>query len=564
MKRPSLRRLKIFSKVLWKKLSIIEKTIIGLLILVFILDLSGAFSSFFNSSDSLLPEKGGVIVEGVIGQPRFINPLFARSDTDKTLSSLIFPGLITYNKQKEPISSLAEKWEISENKTDYKFFLKKDVLWHDKQVFNADDVLYTVAVLQNPDYKEALKSTWEGIRIEKVDDFTVIFHLPKAFPSFLNNLTIGIVPRHVWDSTTVTDMPKSSFNLNAIGTGPYSIDGVNRDKSGKIISLKMVANSLLGDNGPNIQNFEMKFYDNKEDLVKGFQVREFSSFGIYSGDSQDISQKDRGFNNYNVNLPQYVSLFLNKKKNPALNDIAVRQAMSYGLDKNKVNEAGTYGAGVVIDSPMLPGYLGYSSDVKKYAYDQKAASSTLTQAGWGDQNNDGVKEKDDKILSFEIVTVDSPELARVAENISAQWAKIGIRTSIKKIDATTLDKDYLQTRNFDILLFGESMGTDPDPYPYWHSSQVTYPGLNISGFTNGEADKVLEEARQSSDTNVKLKDYKKFQDIIADEIPAIFLYQPVYVYKIYDKVKGVDLSSITNTWDRFFDVKNWFVKYRRK
>ncbi|MDD5732145.1 MAG: ABC transporter substrate-binding protein, partial [Patescibacteria group bacterium] len=250
------------------------------------------------------------------------------------------------------------------------------------------------------------------------------------------------------------------------------------------------------------------------------------------------------------------------KHSEVLGDKLVRQALAYGLDKKEINKEANFNVGGIIDSPILPDYLGYNPDVKKYNNDAKGANTLLSQAGWTDQNNDGIKENGDKKLAFDLVIPDEPQFVRAANKIGEQWAKIGVKINIKKADSTSLDKDFISSRNYDILLIGENLGSDPDPYSYWHSSQAAYPGLNLAGFANGEVDKLLEEARQSSDTNIRIKDYNKFQEIIADEVPAIFLYQPVYVYKVYNKVRGIDFSGITNSWDRFYNVADWFVKYQ--
>jgi len=556
------RKVFFFFKILWKKISLAEKIILGLLVLFLILDLLGLFSFLFAERENVTPEKGGVIVEGVLGQPSFINPLYAKTEADKVLSSIVFSGLVSKNKQKEMVPSLCEKWEVSEDKKDYKFYLKKDQKWQDGIAFNADDVAYTVAVLQNPDYGESLKPVWEGIAIEKIDDYTVIFHLPKPYPLFLENLTIGILPRHLWNDISVKDFTSSSLNINAVGTGPYKIDTINRGKDGRVVSVKLVGSSFYLNKGPYIENMEVRFYDQKSDLLKGFSLREFSSFGLYSSDDVSVSETTRGYNNYSINLPQYVAVFFNQKHSEVLGDKSVRQALAYALDKKEINKAANFQGGTIIDSPILPGYLGFDPDIKKYNYDLKGANTILSQLGWADQNNDGIKEKGDQKLAFDMLVLDDPQFIRTAEKITEQWSKIGVKITVKKADNASLEKDYISSRDYDILLVGENIGSDSDPYSYWHSSQAAYPGLNLANYTNGEIDKLLEEARQSSDTNIRIKDYTKFQEIIADDTPAIFLYQPVYIYKIYNKVRGIDLSGITNSWDRFYDIADWFVKYQ--
>ncbi len=552
-----------FLRVLWNKVSILEKVIILLLLLFVFLELTNISQMFYRGDYQIIPVEGGVITEGVLGRPNLINPVFARSETDKTLSSLIFSGLVSYNEDREIVPCLAEKWEVSEDKKDYKFYLREDLKWHDGYPFNAEDVNYTIAVLQNPDYYESLKYVWEGIVVEKNDEHTISFHLSKPYPFFLENLTIGILPHHLWVDIPVKDFKRSTLNINAVGLGPYKIKELLKDSRGKISSLVMEANDNFAIDDPLIKDFEIKFFDEKTELLEGFNSREFSSFGMYSSEDPLISKKKRGYDNYSVNIPQYVALFFNQERSTSLSDRAVRQALAYSLNKEAINNKATFGAGVIINSPILPNYLGYNSEIKKYDHDIVGANTILSQAGWIDQDNDDIREKEENELSFDLVVPDEGQFIRVAEELSDQWEEIGVKLNVIKSEGGDLEENYISNRDYDILLIGENLGSDPDPYSYWHSSQKEYPGLNLSLYENGEVDKLLEEARQSNDSNLRIKNYKKFQEIIADEIPSIFLYQPVYIYKIYDKVKEIDLSNITNTWDRFYNIYNWFVKFER-
>ncbi len=553
----------IFLKTLSKKLSSLEKVVVVLLLFVVVLEFINGSLRFYYRNAEKIPVKGGVIVEGMVGEPKLINPVLASTELDKTLSSLIFSGLVRYDENKDIVPALAERCETSPDRRTYTCYLKRNLVWHDGQAFNAEDVNYTIAVIQNPDYYGSLKSVWDGVKVEKIDDYTISFNLPKPYPLFLSSLTMGILPHHLWVNIPVKDFDKSTLNINAIGTGPYKIGNTVKSKDGKITSFVMNANDKFVAGSPNIESIEVKLYSNKKELLEGFAGREISSFGLYSTDDAKVAKKTGGYNNYYVDLPQYVALFFNSKHSVTLSDRAVREALAYSTNKEEINENVTFGAGVVIDSAILPGYLGYNSEVKKYKYDQKNASTILSQAGWSDQDKDGVKDKEGKKLSFDLVILDDPQFVRIAEALQKSWSKIGVGLNVKKFDEATLEQ-VINKREYDMLIIGENLGADPDLYSYWHSSQASVPGLNLAMYENGEADKLLEEARQTSDSNLRIKDYKRFQELIADDLPAIFLYQPSYVYKVSSKVKGIDLSGISNTWSRFYNVSNWYMKYRRK
>ena len=547
----------------WKRFSLIERVISSALVAIIVLESWILGSNFYYRNATIVPRQGGIIKEGMLGQPQFINPLYARSVTDKSLSSLVFAGLVGYNEKHELSPVLAERWEVSADKQNYKFYLRKDLQWSDGQPFTVADVSYTLDVMHNPDYSESLKPAWDGVSIDKLDDWTLNFKLSRPSPNFLYVATEGILPRYLWIDVAVRDFPKSSYNLNPIGLGPYRVDKMLQNKEGKIVSVTLSANKDFALGTPNILTAEMKFYDTKEALIAGFSDRDFTSFGIYSFDDKAVAKGAFGYSNHQVNLPQYVGVFFNAKRPTALNDKIVRQALAYATNKERINRVVNYGAGVVINSPILPDYLGFNPNVKNYEYDKKKAVNMLSQAGWLDQNRKGVREKDGKALAFEIIIQDDPQFARLAEELAEMWGDIGVQLNIKKVDTATLEQQYVNGRNYDLIAIGESLGADADPYSFWHSSQINYPGLNLAMWENGEADKLLEDARQTGDTDIKVKDYEKFQELVAEELPAILLYQPTYVYRIYGKVKGIDLSGISSATERFFDIQDWYVKYDR-
>ncbi|MFA7308698.1 MAG: ABC transporter substrate-binding protein [Patescibacteria group bacterium] len=507
------------------------------------------------------PISGGLIIEGMVGRPEFINPVLAKSELDKSLTSLVYAGLMQMNEKQEIVPDLAARFEVSEDKKIYTLYLKPGLTWQDGKALDADDVMYTVAVLQNPDYNGALKATWEGIRAEKVDQLTVKFGLPRAYPLFLNALTVGLLPWHLWADVKVSDFPTYPLNTKPVGAGAYQVNTINQDKEGKIVTMELTAFSKRQPHAPYISRFDIRFYNERSDLVKGLAKREISSAGLFSFDDALAGDNLRGYTNHVVSLPQYVGLFFNLKKpgGSYVTDHAVREAVAGALDRETLRAAANFSAGTVIDSPILQGYIGHSDDVKKYAQDVKTSQSLLSQAGWNDADSNGIREKDGHDLSLLLAIPQDEQFVRVADELTRQLQVIGVRLDVRKGTAQEFEQQYLATRAYDMVLIGENVGLDADPYSYWHSSQSNYPGLNLSMFENGEVDKLLEEARQTTDTNLKIRDYQKFQQIIAQELPAIMLYQPVYVYKVSNQVKGIGIAGITNTWDRFASVVNWYI-----
>lgn len=174
------------------------------------------------------------------------------------------------------------------------------------------------------------------------------------------------------------------------------------------------------------------------------------------------------------------------------------------------------------------------------------------------------KDKEGNILSLHLVTADTPEYHQAAQVIAGFWQEIGIKVTIDYVDAKDISREILKERKYDVLLYGMIIGSDPDQYPFWHSSQIEFPGLNLAGYVNRNADALLEKARESADKNEQIESYKKFQDLILAERPAIFLYMPTYTYATNNKLQGFAISRIFHPADRFADITNWFVKTKGK
>ncbi|HQK63802.1 MAG TPA: hypothetical protein PLF16_01475, partial [Candidatus Staskawiczbacteria bacterium] len=165
-------------------------------------------------------------------------------------------------------------------------------------------------------------------------------------------------------------------------------------------------------------------------------------------------------------------------------------------------------------------------------------------------------------LSFTITTINQPQLIKAAEALKGYWEAVGANVQIKAVELSEL-KDLIKNRNYDALLYGESLGSEPDLYPFWHSSQVSDPGLNLSGYQNKDVDQLLKDAREAVDPELKATKYAQIQNKILTQAPALFLYNPDYLYWTSEKIKGIDTTKIVDPAKRFSNIENWFVKTRR-
>ncbi|MEY2664794.1 MAG: hypothetical protein RIT04_602, partial [Candidatus Parcubacteria bacterium] len=263
----------------------------------------------------------------------------------------------------------------------------------------------------------------------------------------------------------------------------------------------------------------------------------------------------------------------------------VRLALSKSIDKDLLVHDVLDGYGVAIDSPIPFGVLeGLDTKTKSESAtsSKEAARAMLEKAGWT-LNPDGIYEKVARAataakaatkgspatparpavvgqtLAFSIATADSPDLKQTAEFVKHEWEKIGAHVTIQVFEPGDLTQDVIRNRKYDAVLFGEVIGKDIDLYAFWHSSQRNAPGLNLSMYVNSKADKLLEDARKSSDESVRLQKYAAFESIIKDDAPAVFLYSPNFIYIVPEKIKGLNLSEINTAWDRWSEVEKWYV-----
>ncbi|MFH1509114.1 MAG: ABC transporter substrate-binding protein [bacterium] len=509
---------------------------------------------------------GGTYTEGIKGQPEYINPLLAQTnDADMDLSELIFSGLMRYNGQQELKPDLAEDFpEVSEDEKNYVFHLRQNVTWHDGTPFTADDVLFTVQSIKDRQWQSPLAQNFSGVAVEKVDDYTIKFTLVKdAFSPFLKeNTTFGIIPKHLWEGVLAKNARLSELNVKPIGTGPYMVNQFQKDKTyGRIISYQLEPHNNYHLGQPNLKKLNINFYEDYDEIISAYNAGEVDGISYISPAKRgDITRK---INFYDPGLPRYYAIFFNNKRNENLQEDAVRQALAHAVDRQRIVDEVLYGQGEVVNSPILANFLGHNPEVKVYKFNKKKAEETLHSAGWNRIDEEGHRWKGETRLEVTLYVNDQQQFIDIANIIKESWNAIGVQTNVQSFDSTTLQTDYIKPREYEALLFGQLLGHDPDPYIFWHSSQRTDPGLNLSSYHDDSIDRLLDEARKTNDEEQRNLKYLDFQNRFAEAIPALLLYSPTYSYGNRTKIKGVDLDYISLPSDRFTDVHLWHIKTKR-
>jgi len=550
----------------WKYLSAILsggeknkiKIVSGILILAFL----ALFANFYYLKTELGPKNGGEYTEGMVGVPKLINPLYASlNQVDSDLVRLIYSGLVKIDNQGVLVPDLAKNWEVSSDYKTYTFYLKDNLKFHDGIALTANDVLFTIGAIQNSQFNSLLALNFQGVKTEQVDEKTIRFNLSEPYAPFLENLTVGIMPEHIWSGVTSANMVLADYNLKPIGSGSFKFKSFAKDKLGNLKTYTLTRNDEYYERAPFLGTLIFKFYPDYASAVDALKNHNIDGLPFIPKDLKDNLATRKDLNNFYLILPQYTALFFNQANNAALQDLKVRQALAKGLDKNQIVSQ-ALDVGMVIDGPIFSGMIGYDPKIKKYEYNPSEAENLLKAAGYEKIGGEMLLKKGDAELKISLTAVNKGENSIAAVVIAKMWSALGIKVQLNLVDANQI-KEIIKNRSFEVMLFGEILGADPDPYPFWHSSGAGSNGLNLSNFINKEADKLLVEARQGSDPILRHEKYVQFQNILIDNLPAIFLYTPEYLYSIANHISGVATQNITTPADRFCNINNWYVKTKR-
>jgi peptide/nickel transport system substrate-binding protein len=510
-----------------------------------------------------VPNYGGEYIEGIVGQPLHINPLLASgNDTDADLVQIIYSGLFKYDGQGNIIPDLAESYDISEDKTTYTVHLKKNVTWQDGETFSADDVIFTSNLISDPSYKSLLRYNWQGVTANSIDDYTVEFKIETPYVGFLNNLTFGILPKHLWASIPANNFSLSSLNLEPIGTGAFKYSAIQKDSKGNIVSYKLAANPTYFEGKPYISKLTFIFYTDEDSALEALNHKEIMGINVFSSQKINSIKTQKSIVIRQFKIPRYFAVFLNQTKSIPIASGEVREALDYATDRKELIEEVFSGKGQPVYSPFLPGMIGYSENQEHREFNLEKANEILDNNNWK-KGDDGIRAKNGVSLEISLVTTDWDELTDTAGLLKTQWEKIGAKVNVNSYSISDIQQNYIRPREYEAFLFGQALGADPDPFSFWHSSQKKDPYPNLSLFGDDSSDKLIENGRTEFDSEKRAEIYQKFQKILYEKIPAIFLYSPAHIYPINRKVQGIDAENLVTPAKRFSDVNHWYIKTKR-
>ncbi|HDS11681.1 MAG TPA: hypothetical protein ENN77_02130, partial [Candidatus Wirthbacteria bacterium] len=517
------------------------------------------------SNTTVVPDYGGEYVEGAVGRPININPVLVISDIDRDLVSLLFQGITRVDSNGKLVGDLAKSWEISEDRLSYTFYLRDNVFWHDKEPFTADDVIFTLGLITKPDFPGSftLRNNWLGVEVQKIDDYAIKFVLQDPNAAFLENTIIGILPEHIWQDIDIQELALSNLNQVPIGTGPFSWVGFRREED-KIIGAELDFFPDYWGKKPYIGKIVFKFYDNRDDLLLAYQTKSIQGMSRLGAHNLSDVREYRNTNLLQAFFPRYQAVFFNTaSEKQFLKDPVVRRALSLAVDRQQIVSEVIKNDAQIMDGPLMRSswaYVPRSED--QPLFDPALAQNMLDEAGWL-KNEDGIRQKDDMRLSFNLLTDDEEERFETAFMIQQMWQEIGVEVQVRAFVVGTFIDDYLRPRNYDSVLFGQTLSWDPDVYAFWHSSQMGENGLNIANYSDDRVDKLLEDGRRLLDSKSRVDKYHDFQQIMRTDSPAVFLYSPAFNYAVSREINNVELGFMLRPSDRFQTIANWYINTKR-
>ena len=515
----------------------------------------------FGISTVVVPDHGGTYVEGIAGNPRAINPILSQSNpVDQDFVALIFTGLTQINDSGEVVPDLAERWETSTDGTVYTFYLRQGITWHDGAPFTADDVVFTINAIKDPAFRGEpfLSDMWNSVVVDQVGTYEVRFSLREPFAPFIGYTTVGILPVHILGMTPIEALGDGKFNAAPVGTGPFQVEEASAQQ------LILVANPRYYGPRPFVERLEFVFFQDEQSVYEARQRSEILGIARVLPQHLQAIRDDETLTLYSAPLSGYSLIYLNLDRG-IFQDRTVRQAMMWALNRQKLVDEILGGQGIVVHSPLLPLSWAYDSEVDQYAYSPRRARTILEDGGWRDQDGDGIRERGALKLEFSLITnEDDPTRVRIIQAVSEQLAAVGVRAVPEMVGWEELTGAKLRLRRFDAVLTGwQNLPTDPDLYPYWHSSQANENGLNFANYISEEADAILEEARSVHDQDRRLALYQQFQELFVRDVPSLLLYQPVYNYAVDVSVHDVQIGPLVDSSDRFRTIASWYIATQR-
>lgn len=514
------------------------------------------------------PTGGGVYVEGLVGAPGRFNPLLDRfNPVDRDVDRLIFSRLIQFDSYGNPVPDLAETFGVSVTGDVYNVSLRENATWHDGVLITTQDVLFTIEMMRNGEMpiSEDLRELWNSVEVTAFDALNMQFRLEEPYSPFIDYLSFGILPSHLYQGKSPQEIISDPLNLAPVGSGPYKFVEL-RGENGQIngVVLEAFEDYYLGP--PLIEQVIFRYFNSTQEALAAYRNGELLGIGYVDPLSLEGVLEEPGLNVYTARLPQMSMVLLNLDNSdaPFFADGNVRKALMMALNRAWIIDRTLEGQGMVAHSPIFPGSWAYYEGVDHYPYDPEEAIRLLKEAEYILPPDGGtVRVREGVALFFDLVYPDDQTHTAVAGMIREYWNAVGVGVNLIPVDPGLLVQDYLDPRAYDAALVDITLSgsPDPDPYPFWHQAMIT-GGQNYAKWDDRRASEYLERARVTPNRFERMRLYRNFQVHFSRELPALLLYYPMYNYAVDNEVAGVQLGPIYDPSDRFKSIYKWSLEAR--
>jgi len=486
------------------------------------------------------PTYGDAFVTGQIGDARTLIPILASDSPSSYIVSMVFNGLVKYNKDVELVGDLAESWDIEDEGISIVFHLRKNVRWHDGHPFTAEDVKFTYESLIDPDIPTPYSGDFKMVkRVEMSGKHTLKVTYKEPFAPGMTSWIMPIMPKHILEGKNLIS---NEFSRDPIGTGAYKF---KRWKSGERIDL--VSNHDYFEHRPFIDRYIYRVIPDTATMFLELQTLGIDSMGLtplqYTRET-DLPFFTKRFQRFKYPSFGYSYMAYNLKDEKFRNR-RVRQALNYAVDKNEIIDGVLLGQGRVSSGQFVPESWAYNESVKPYHYDPVKAREMLKKEHWQDTDGDGWIDKDGERFEFTVLTNQGNDLRRMtAEIIQRRLKDVGIKVNIRILEWTVFINEFVDKKRFEAIILGWGLGREPDCYDIFHSSKTKPGEFNFISYSNPEIDRLLVEGRRTFDRGKRKRIYHKIHEILYDDQPYMFLYVPDSLVAVHRRFQAIEPSPI--------------------
>ncbi|MFH1134611.1 MAG: peptide-binding protein [Pseudomonadota bacterium] len=501
-----------------------------------------------------VPAPGDMLVGGSIGDASSLLPALVSDSASRDVTNLVYNGLVKVDENLNLVGDLAESWDVSPDGLALTFHLRKGVKWHDGAPFTARDALFTYQLMIDPRTKTAYGEDFKQARkAEIIDDHTFRVEYGRAFAPGLSSWSMEIMPEHLLAGV---DLDETPLARRPVGTGPYRF---KEWETGRKIVLEANPDYFAGP--PYLQRTVIRIIPDQAAMFLELKSGGLDLTALTP--TQYVEEANspefaKNFKKYRYLQSAYTYLGFNLL-DPKFQDRRVRQAIALALDKEEIVKGVLLGLGAPANGPYKPGTWQYNPDVKPYPFDQGRARELLAEAGWKEQ--DGVLARDGQPFEFTIITNQGNRNREMTALIIQQRLReLGILVKIRTIEWAAFLKEFVDKKNFEAVILSWTIPPDPDPFDVWPSSKTRAGELNFISYGNPEVDRLIDQGRYTFDQAERQKAYFRFQEILREDVPCVFLYIPDALPVASSRIMGIKPAPAGIDYNR----PRWFVPQNRQ